>query len=97
MDPITLDATDADLSSTKATMGSHTDDAVYVSAHTMLFGPSSLFVTDDGVHDGDPCASSTRKNDQVANDLPAQSNKGSDDATLAEETKEKPKLSLLSN
>ena len=75
MDPITLDATDADLSSTKATMGSHTDDAVYVSAHTMLFGPSSLFVTDDGVHDGDPCASSTRKNDPVANDLPAQPNK----------------------
>ena len=60
--PITVDSSDTDLFSTKATLGSETDDAVYVAAQTMLSGPSSLYFTaDDGVPVGDACASSTRR------------------------------------
>ena len=58
---ITMDSTEADLSSTKATLGSQTDHAVYLSTRTTMSGPNSSFMTaDPGVPTGQPCASSTR-------------------------------------
>ena len=70
-------------------MGSQTDDAAYVSAQTMLSGPSALYLSaDNGVPSGNPYASSTRKKEQETIDLSVQATQGSDDATRNLEPKE---------
>ena len=83
MSTIYLDSSvEVDLSSTKATLGSQTDRAAYVTAPTTVFGPNSLYLTadltaDDGMPSGTPCASSTRKKEETA-DLSVQTTHGSD-------------------
>ena len=88
VDPITiyLDfSTEVDLSHSKATLGSQTDEAAYKSAQTILSGPSSLYLTtDNGMPSGNPCASSTRKKEQETmdvKDLSIGATQGSQDAT----------------
>ena len=90
MSTIYLDSSiEVDLSSTKATLGSQTDGAAYVTAPTTVFGPNSLYLTgnltanltaDDGMPSGTPCASSTRKKEETM-DLSVQATHGSDDGT----------------
>ena len=86
MSTIYLDSsTEGDLSSTKATLGSQTDGAAYVTAPTTVSGPNSLYLTadltaDDGMPSGTPCASSTRKKEETT-DLSLQATHGSDDGT----------------
>ena len=71
-------STEADLSSTKATLGSQTGDAAYVTAHTLMPGPSSLYLTaDNGTLSGTPCACSTRKKEETM-ELYVQATHGSD-------------------
>ena len=83
MSTIYLDSsTEVDLSSTRATLGSQTDDAACVTAPTMMSGPSSFYLTanltaDNGVPSGTPCASSTRKKEETV-DLSVQATHGSD-------------------
>ena len=90
--------TEADLSSTKATLGSQADDAAYVSAQTMLSGPSSLQLTaDNAVPSGNPCASCTRKKEQETMDLSVQATQGSDDATRDLEPKKEDEVISPSN
>ena len=88
VDPITIyldSPTEVDLSHTKATMESQTDETVYLSAQTMLSGPNSLYLTvDNGMPSDNPCACSTRKKDQQTmdeTDLSIQATRGSDEAT----------------
>ena len=80
MSTIYLDSSiEVDLSSTKATLGSQTDGAAYMTAPTTAPGPSSLYLTaDDGMPSGTPCASSTRKKEETM-DLSVQATHGSDD------------------
>ena len=86
MSPIYLDtSTEVDLSCTKATLGSQTDGAAYATAPTMASGTDSLYPTadwtaEDGMPSGAPCASSTRKKEDVAN-LSVRATHGSDDGT----------------
>ena len=83
MSTIYLDSSvEVDLSSTKATLGSQTDRAAYVTAPTTVSGPMSLYLTadltaDDGMPSGTPCASSTRKKEETA-DLSVQATHYSD-------------------
>ena len=83
MSTIYLDSsTEVDLSSTKATLGSQTDGAAYVTAPLTVSGPDSLYLTadltaDDGMPSGTPCASSTRKKEETA-DLSVQTTHGSE-------------------
>ena len=92
MDPTTIyldSSIDADLSSTKATLRSQTDDAAYLSAQTMFSGPSSLYLTaGNEVPSVKPCASSTRKKEPETMDLSVQATQSSDDATRDLEPKE---------
>ena len=86
MSPIYLDtSTEVDLSCTKATLGSQTDGAAYATAPTMASGTDSLYLTadwtaEDGMPSGAPCASSTRKKEDIAN-LSVRATHGSDDGT----------------
>ena len=81
-------STEADLSSTKATLGSQTDDAAYLTAHTLISRPSSLYLTaDNGMPSGNPFASSTHKKEETM-DLSVQATHGSDDVTRDVEPKE---------
>ena len=86
MSPIYLDtSTEVDLSCTKATLGSQTDGAAYATAPTMASGTDSLYLTadwtaEDGMPSGAPCASSTRKKEDIAN-LSLRATHGSDDGT----------------
>ena len=79
MPTIYLDSSvEVDLSSTKATLGSQTDEAAYVTAPTTVSGPNSLYLTaDDGMPSGTPCANSTPKKEETA-DLSVQATHGSD-------------------
>ena len=58
MSTIYLDSSaEVDLSSTKATLGSQTDGAAYMTAPITVSGPDSLYLTaDDGMPSGTPCA-----------------------------------------
>ena len=89
MSTIYLDSsTEADLSSMRATLGSQTEDAANVTAHTMMSGPSSLFMTaDTGMPSGIPCASSTRKKDETM-DISVQATHGSIDGNCEAEPRE---------
>ena len=86
MSPIYLDtSTEVDLSCTKATLGSQTDGAAYATAPTMVSGTDSLYLTadwtaEDGMPSGAPCASSTRRKEDVTN-LSVRATHGSDDGT----------------
>ena len=77
-------------------MGSQTDEAAYLSAQTMLSGPSSLYLTaDKGMPSDNPCASSTHKKEQetiALMDLSDQATQESDDATRDPEPKEEGEL-----
>ena len=81
VDPIiiTLDSTEADVASTRATLGSQTDDANYVTARATFTGPNLSFLTaDSGEPSGTPCASSTRKKEQATMDQSVEATHGSD-------------------
>ena len=92
MSTIYLDSSvEADLSSTKATLGSQTEGATFVTAPISISGPDSLYLTadlsaDHGLPSGTPCASSTRKKDEIA-DVSVQATHGSHDRTREVETK----------
>ena len=92
MSTIYLDSSvEADLSSTKATLGSQTEGATFVTAPISISGPDCLYLTadlsaDHGLPSGTPCASSTRKKDEIA-DVSVQATYGSHDRTREVETK----------
>ena len=94
MSTIYLDSSvEVDLSNTKATLGSQTEGATFATAPISMSGPDSLYLTadlsaDHGLPSGTPCASSTRKKDEIA-DLSIQATLGSQDRTLRSK-KEKP-------
>ena len=82
---------EVDLSNTKATLGSQTEGATFATAPISMSGPDSLYLTadlsaDHGLPSGTPCASSTRKKDEIA-DLSIQATLGSQDRTRAGEAK----------
>ena len=79
MSTIYLDSsTEVDLSSTKATLGSQTEGAAYMTAPITVSAPDSLYLTaDDGMPSGTPCASSTRRKEETA-DLSVQATHGSE-------------------
>ena len=95
VDPNTIcldSSTEVDLSHTKATLISQTDEAAYLSAQTMLSGPNSSYLTaDNGMRSCNPCASSFRKKEQETThlmDVSIQATQGSDDAARDPEPKE---------
>ena len=76
---------------TKATLGSQTEGATFATAPISMSGPDSLYLTadlsaDHGLPSGTPCASSTRKKEEIA-DLSIQANLGSHDRTREGEAK----------
>ena len=92
MSTIYLDSSvEVDPSSTKATLGSQIEGAMFATAPVSMSGPDSLYWTADlsaehGLPSGTPCASSTRKKDEIA-DLSIQATLGSHDRTREEEAK----------
>ena len=92
MSTIYLDSSvEVDLSNTKATLGSQTEGATFATAPISMSGPDSLYLTadlsaDHGLPSGNPCASSTRKKDEIA-DLSLQATLGSHDRTREGEAK----------
>ena len=92
MSTVSLDSSvEVDLSNTKATLGSQTEGATFATAPISMSGPDSLFLTadlsaDHGLPSGTPCASSTRKKDEIA-DLSIQATLGSHDRTREGEAK----------
>ena len=92
MSTIYLDSSvEVDLSNTKATLGSQTEGATFTTAPISMSGPDSLYLTadlsaDHGLPSGTPCASSTRKKDEIA-DLSIQATLGSQDRTCEVEVK----------
>ena len=92
MSTIYLDSSvQVDLSNTKATLGSQTEGATFTTAPISMSAPESLYLTADssaehGLPSGTPCASSTRKKDEIA-DLSIQATLGSHDRTREGETK----------
>ena len=93
MSTIYLDSSvEVDLSSTKATLGSQTDRAAYVTTPTTASGPDSLYLTadvtaDGGMPPGTPCGRSTRKKEETA-DLAVQATHGSDGGAREVEPKD---------
>ena len=76
---------------TKATLGSQTEGATFATAPISMSGPDSLYLTadlsaDHGLPSGTPCASSTRKKEEIA-DLSIQATLGSYDRTREGEAK----------
>ena len=92
MSTIYLDSSvEVNLSNTKATLGSQTEGATFATAPISMSGPDSLYLTadlsaDHGLPSGTPCASSTRKKDEIA-DLSIQATLGSHDRTREGEAK----------
>ena len=92
MSTIYLDSSvEVDLSSTKATLGSQTEGTAFTTAPISMSGPDSLYFTadlsaDHGLPSGTPCASSTRKKDEIA-DLSMQATHDSHDRTREVEAK----------
>ena len=87
VDPMTTTSSTADLTDTKATAGSRdsrAEDEVYTTARSGTAGITSMFLTaSEGVPTGDPCASSTRKRDDVNGELSMQATRGSRDNSPA--------------
>ena len=69
VDPMTTPSSTVDLTDTRATAGSHTssaEDEAYTTARVGTAGTSSMFLTaSEGVPTRNPCASSTRKKDNM--------------------------------
>ena len=92
MSTIYLDSSvEVDLSSTKATLGSQTEGAAFTTAPISMSGPDCLYLTadlsaDHGLPSGTPCASSTRKKDEIT-DLSMQATHVSHDRTREVEAK----------
>ena len=90
MSTIYLDSSvEVDLSNTEATLGSQTEGATFTTAPISM--SDSLYLTadlsaDHGLPSGTPCASSTRKKDEIA-DLSIQATLGSHDRTREGEAK----------
>ena len=87
VDPITTTSSTIDLTDTKATAGSHAssvEDEAYTTARGRTAGTSSMFLTaSEGIPTGNPCASSTRKKDNVNGELSMQATRGSRDNSPA--------------
>ena len=87
VDPMTTTSSTVDLTDTKATAGSRdssAEDEVYTTARSGTAGITSMFLTaSEGVPAGDPCASSTRKRDDVNGELSMQATRGSRDFSPA--------------
>ena len=87
VDPMTTTSSTVDLTGTKATAGSRdssAEDEVYATARSGTAGITSMFLTaSEGVPTGDPCASSTRKRDEVNGELSMQATRGSRDNSPA--------------
>ena len=81
VDPMTTTSSTVDLTDTKATAGSRastTDDEVYTTARSGTAGITSMFLTaSEGIPNGDPCASSTRKKDDANGELSMQATRDS--------------------
>ena len=87
IDPMTTTSSTVDLTDTKATAGSRdssAEDEVYTTARSGTAGITSMFLTaSEGAPTGDPCASSTRKRDDVNGELSMQATRGSRDNSPA--------------
>ena len=87
MGPITLKSSTLDLTDTKGTVGSHAssmEENTFATARPHVIEASSLYLTaGEGLPVGHPCASSTRKRDQMAGDLCVQATKSSREALPA--------------
>ena len=87
VDPMTTTSSTIDLTDTKATAGSRdssAEDEAYTTARSGTAGITSMFLTaNEGVPTGDPCASSTRKRDDVIGELSMQATRGSRDNSPA--------------
>ena len=87
LDHLTNTLSVIDLTDTKATAGSQTssvEDDAYAIARVKTTGADSVFLTaSEGVHTGNPCASSTRKKEPLNEDLSVQATKGSRDNSPA--------------
>ena len=92
MSTIYLDSSvEVNLSNTEATLSSQTEGATFATAPISMSEPDSLYLTadlsaDHGLPSGTPCASSTRKKDEIA-DLSKQATFGTHDRTREGETK----------
>ena len=81
VDLMTATSSTVDLTDTRATAGSHTssaEDEACTTARVRTVGTSSMFLTaSEGILTGNPCASSTRKKDNVNGELSMQATRGS--------------------
>ena len=81
IDPMTTTSSTIDLTDTKATAGSlasSAGDDTYVTAKTKTTGTSSMFLTaSEGLLAGNPCASTTRKKENLNGDLSMQATRDS--------------------
>ena len=89
VDPMPTTSSTIDLTDTRAAAGSHassTVDEAYTNARVRTVGTNSMSLTaSEGVLTGNPCASSTRKKDNVNGELSMQATRGSQDNSLREE------------
>ena len=87
VDPMPTTSSIIDLIDTRATAGSRassTEEEVYTTAGMRTVGTDSTFLTaSEGMLTGNPCASSTRKKDNVNDELSMQATKGSQDNSPA--------------
>ena len=93
VDPMTTTSSTVDLTDTRATAGSHTssaEDETHTTARVRTAGTSSMFLTaSKGILTGNPCASSTRKKDNVNGELFIQATRGNrDDSPVPSEGEE---------
>ena len=83
VDPMATTSSTIDLTDTKETAGSHAssaEDEAYTTAIVRTAGTSSMLLTaSEGTPTGNPCASSTRKKDNVNGDVSMQATRGSRD------------------
>ena len=87
VDTMTTTSSVIDLTDTKASVGSQicsVEDDTYATARVSITGTDSMFLTaSEAVLTGNPCDSSTRKNEHLNGDLSMQATKGSLDNSPA--------------
>ena len=84
VDPMTNTSSVIDLTVTAGSQTSSLDDDTYATARVWTTGTDSIFLpASEGVLAGNPCASSTRKKEQLNGDLSLQGTKGSRDNSPA--------------
>ena len=87
VDPMPTTSSTIDLTDTRATADSHAsskEDEAYSTARVRTVGTNSMFLAaSEGILTGNPCASSTRKKDNVTGELSMQATRGSQDNTSA--------------